>query len=347
MTDNQKKIGIGAIVAILLGLAFYFLYWVKTPAYSLNIIREAAQKHDVTTFEKHVDLDSIGPKFVDDLIVAQAEISGENILSNPIAAGFIQAMKPSLVSFMKNETLKAVRGEDISKDTVKEKNDKNELGKDVSKKLVKQTNEVKDVSVISKEGNIANVAMKIFDKSVDGEYTVKMKMSQLDDGKWKIKEITNTTEFLVTIDKLYKAKLEKLNKPIREELAKAISCTRAEMSSGSDNNPFFATKWITYKMDYKNNSGKNILHFTTCNKIIDSSQKVLRTKYLNYRDTFQANETLPLKYRDKLNPFIDNETQLLNNLESKTLVSEIDYIKYEDGKEVKVLTEIPIEEAKK
>lgn len=347
MNDNQKKIGIGAIAAVLCCLAYYFLYWVKTPAYSLNIIREAAQKHDVTTFEKHVDLDSIGPKFVDDMIVAQAEITGNNILSNPLAAGFIQALKPSLVSFIKNETLKAVRGEDISKDNVKEKDDKNAMAKDVSKKLVKPTNEVKDVSVISKEGNTALVGIKIFDKSVDGDYTVKLKMSQLDDGKWRVKEIANTPEFMVQIDKLYKAKLEKLNKPIREELSKAVATTNSSMTSGSDNNPFFATNWIKYNLSYQNNSGKNIVHFRTHNMIIDSNNKIVRTKYLNYKHPYPAGKTLDLTYRDKLNPFFDDEKALINNLEGKKLVSEIDYIKYEDGKEVQILTEIPTEEPKK
>ena len=56
MSSNAKKIGLGIVIAILCAIAFYFLYWIKTPAYSLNIIRESVVKHDVATFEKLRDL---------------------------------------------------------------------------------------------------------------------------------------------------------------------------------------------------------------------------------------------------------------------------------------------------
>ena len=66
MNENVKKIGLGVVVAILCALAYYFLYWTKTPVYSANIIRESIAKHDVVTFEKHVDMDTLYGKGYDD-----------------------------------------------------------------------------------------------------------------------------------------------------------------------------------------------------------------------------------------------------------------------------------------
>lgn len=74
MNSNAKKIGLGIVIAILCAIAFYFLYWIKTPAYSLNIIRESVEKHDVATFEKHVDMDTLYTKAFDDGIVAVDKI---------------------------------------------------------------------------------------------------------------------------------------------------------------------------------------------------------------------------------------------------------------------------------
>ncbi len=89
MTSSQKKIGIVVIVAIICVAAFYFLYWIKTPTYSLGLVREAVQKHDIEMFEKHVDLDTLYTKGFDEAIVAVNKIQGGTVLSNPLAAGFI------------------------------------------------------------------------------------------------------------------------------------------------------------------------------------------------------------------------------------------------------------------
>ncbi|MDU2208959.1 MAG: hypothetical protein E7E42_04920 [Veillonella sp.] len=57
---SKKKIIIAVLVAIVaIALGWYLLYFTKTPVYSLNLAREAVEKHDVNAFKKHVDVDSI------------------------------------------------------------------------------------------------------------------------------------------------------------------------------------------------------------------------------------------------------------------------------------------------
>ena len=52
---SKKKIIIAVLVAIVaIALGWYFLYFTKTPVYSLNLAREAVEKHDVNAFKKHV-----------------------------------------------------------------------------------------------------------------------------------------------------------------------------------------------------------------------------------------------------------------------------------------------------
>ena len=59
--NNRKKMLalISVLIIVLAGLGWYFLYFIKTPVYSLNIVREAIAKHDVNKFNKHVDVDNI------------------------------------------------------------------------------------------------------------------------------------------------------------------------------------------------------------------------------------------------------------------------------------------------
>ena len=45
------------LVAVLAGAAFYFLYFIRTPAYALNQARLALKEHNTQKFEQYVDLD--------------------------------------------------------------------------------------------------------------------------------------------------------------------------------------------------------------------------------------------------------------------------------------------------
>ena len=50
---SKKKLFIAALVAVVaIILGWYFLYFTKTPVYSLNLAREAVEKHDVKCFQK-------------------------------------------------------------------------------------------------------------------------------------------------------------------------------------------------------------------------------------------------------------------------------------------------------
>lgn len=202
MTNMQKKVGIGAVITVLLLLGFYFLYWIKTPVYSLNLVREAIQKHDVQTFEKHVDLDSVYNKVFDDTLLAQEKITGENITSNPFAFAILQAMKPGIVSIIKNETLSEIQNQEQTPAENKSKNSMQaKLATDLKAKSNFKNVEVKDVSTIDKNGDTAIVAIKLYNKKTDKDFDLKLKMTKLEDGSWKVKEITNWVDFFVNNNK--------------------------------------------------------------------------------------------------------------------------------------------------
>ena len=96
-STNNKKIYkiIGLIVLLILaGCAFYFFYWVKTPQYSLKLIQESVQNHDVVAFEKHVDTEALCTQAVDGFL---AQEMSTNDMNNPLIQGIIQTVKPAIV----------------------------------------------------------------------------------------------------------------------------------------------------------------------------------------------------------------------------------------------------------
>lgn len=343
MLDKRKKIGIGVVAVILCAVAFYFLYWVKTPAYSLKLLRDAVQKHDVDQVEAFVDWDTLLPKAFDDSLAAYENVSGEKLADNPLAMGFVQAMKPQVVSAMKQGVTTLIRG-DQEKDASKA-SQADQMAYGMTKNIVHNPVTVKDVSTISKEGREALVAVKLQDKKLEGEYTVKLKMAQKDDGKWRIKEISNLADVLQTVDQLTKDKLAKLNAPIREQIDQAVTVENPTMTLRSDHNPFFENKWIVYKRTLVNHTDKDIVYVGTVINIKDQDGKIVRTKNYSYtKHTLKANGKVTIYGKDELNPFLSSEEKLSKEgLTGKTLEATITEIRYADGTSIKLLTEIPDE----
>jgi len=105
--DKKKFIGI-IIALIIIGLCSYFFYYTKTPTYSLNLIKDSIQKHDVATFKKHVDLDSLISRGYDDLMAVSMNDLKDNSLGAGFAKGLIEMMKPTITNALKDGALRAV-----------------------------------------------------------------------------------------------------------------------------------------------------------------------------------------------------------------------------------------------
>lgn len=68
MSENNKKYILITAALIVIGAALYFFYWMRTPQYTFTQIHEAVQQHDLTKFEKHVDLNSLYAHAYDDVV---------------------------------------------------------------------------------------------------------------------------------------------------------------------------------------------------------------------------------------------------------------------------------------
>lgn len=203
MNENVKKIGLGVVVAILCALAFYFLYWTKTPVYSANIIRESIAKHDVVTFEKHVDMDTLYSKGYDDAIIAIDRIEKNGISTNPFAMGILQMMKPAIVNELKARTLEEIKGVDNAQSS--KNNQATKMAEGLQEKADVKNADFKDITVVSKENGEAIVALILHNKKFNKDFELRVKMTELQDGTWKLKAITNLVDFLVEVDKADKA----------------------------------------------------------------------------------------------------------------------------------------------
>ena len=236
MSNVLKKIVLGLLILLVLCAAFFFLYVVKTPHYSLYQIHKAVQSHDTVLFERHVDLDTTYSKGLNDLISSGLK-GKKNIGVDLFAAGIIKAMKPMVVSAMKDATLDSVRREKKKKQvqaptsngqtarTEKEslKKQKNKIENSIPllqklKKMLDVSNlKIKDGSVGKVENNAAVVSVILHDEDLNKDFTVNLRMEKQAGDVWQIKEITNFVDVLTEMNDAMKEAVKKAAKESVQE----------------------------------------------------------------------------------------------------------------------------------
>ena len=219
-----KKIGLGLVTLLVLAVAFFFFYVVKTPHYSLYQIHKAVQTHDTALFQRHVDLDSVYGNGLDDLIASGMKRE-KTIGMDPFVAGIMKLVKPTVLQAMKDATLESIRKEKANpagkenrqnvqtKDDTpdKTKNDKASKKKNkwenqipLLKKLKERLDvsnlKIKDASVTRKGDKVAELDVLLHDIKLDKNFNANMRMEQMNNGEWQIKEITNFVGLLAEVE---------------------------------------------------------------------------------------------------------------------------------------------------
>ena len=105
---SHKKVFAAPIILVLLGLAYYFFYFIKTPSYAVNQIRLAVEQRDPVKFQQYVDMDNVLDKAFEDLLTAESKIYNDGVLDNPFALSVLHMLKPTVVKLMKEEALEHI-----------------------------------------------------------------------------------------------------------------------------------------------------------------------------------------------------------------------------------------------
>ena len=196
---SKKKLFIAALVAVVaIILGWYFLYFTKTPVYSLNLAREAVEKHDVNAFKKHVDMDSIIGSSYDDVVAMQLE--DPEIKNSPfkeLAEVMFQGLKPKIVPILSNEIYNAIAKQpESSEQNAREKQAADEMKEKTGVKDL----EFKSIGSATVDGNSAVVPVTFNSKELNQDVTFNLAMKKLDDGTWQAVKINNFKEFLILVE---------------------------------------------------------------------------------------------------------------------------------------------------
>lgn len=204
MNSKYVKLGAALVLAIVAIAGWWFLYYTKTPTYSLGLVKTAINQHDIETFKKHVDLDTFMDSAIDDFINSDDKVA--EMKDNPFASGLIQMLKPTLIDYSKKQIYALVeKGTD---EGVKNQ-PQNEGASGIANNMPSLSNKsFIGIGETKKNGKTATVELKVNDEEIGGEFTFVVAMRELNDGTWQVTKINNLVDYLNAVKEAHKTQLK-------------------------------------------------------------------------------------------------------------------------------------------
>jgi hypothetical protein len=355
-SKKRYYIGAGVVIGLVACILFYFFYWVKTPAYSLNIIRKSIANHDLIKFEQHVDLKSLYERAYDDLV--KQALGGNE--SSPLIMGMVTAMKGAAVDATVNQTKRYVETGNFEQNNNTTANKQQGLaaaGENAAKNLNDRTDaqgmEFKGIESTQKDGKIAVVTAKLYNRRVQKDFLLKIKMRELDTGEWQVVELSNLAEFVDDIEKATSEKLAELNKPIQEKMGKFFKPTGVVTAQLINTNNYFPIWHIRFGIEFLLPDNSNQVHEMrgTFNVLDEKNKKVLgfNAVFPNVERLYTRSDYSPEKKRTvdwmmehSLNQFLPDEKGIIEKgIQAYKVTFVMTSLTMKDGTVFKTLRELP------
>ena len=321
------------LVATLLGAAFYFLYWVRTPAYALNQTRLALKEHNTAKFEQYVDLDSVLGNAFEDIIKAESKINNDNLFSNPFALGILHMLKPSVVDLMKQEALDRIAAkpqqEQQAADPVPDA-----MRRNMERHIPLDKLSVKDLKLAKQDKGQATATLVLHDSNLEKDFLATLLMEANDKSDWQIKKISNLSELIIQFSAAKKAKQAAANKPIMERLNQSVTTSEVDLHVFTEANSKEPEpqKMLLASLSATNKTKVAINRMYYDVTIVDEKGKELYSYPEHFRGSIAPGATVQLETSKRLNALLPDDKRLLSlDISKMTGRIQITYIAFDDG----------------
>lgn len=196
------------LVILISGGVLGYWWWTTTPQYSLMEAREAIKKHDLASFNKYVDVDSVASKMVDDLLTKPVQQAlGPGMVGQLLGFGLAIFVKPPLVATMKQEIADFVEKGSEDKGAGTSFNDSGARPastgtfKSIPAQLGFTGRLFKGIDYVNTSGKICQIGVALHNKKYNQDLVLEIKMRDMG-GYWQIVELSNLQSFMAKIVEL-------------------------------------------------------------------------------------------------------------------------------------------------
>ena len=204
----MKKLLLFALLLALVGGGYYYYRTVKSgPSGALVAAAAAVQTHDMATFEKYVDVNSVTSHLVDDVTQQSSTLTSLMPGGSLMMGGALKLLKPALAKAAHNEVQRYVEtGSLEAASAAAPKRLVNISLTGLAGKVVSPDSEFKGVKYTREEGDNAFVGLEVTQPRYDTTMVVEVKMRRQGD-HWQLTQITNSAELLRGVARLEKKRL--------------------------------------------------------------------------------------------------------------------------------------------
>ena len=204
----MKKLLLFALLLALVGGGYYYYRTVKSgPGGALVAAAAAVQTHDMATFEKYVDVNSVTSHLVDDVAQQSSALTSLMPGGSLMMGGALKLLKPTLAKAAHNEVQRYVEtGSLEAAAAAAPKRLVNISLTGLAGKVVSPDSEFKGVKYTREEGDNAFVGLEVTQPRYDTTMVVEVKMRRQGD-HWQLTQITNSAELLRGVARLEKKRL--------------------------------------------------------------------------------------------------------------------------------------------
>lgn len=334
----KKVVIISVSVIVVIAIAIYYWQWTCSPKYSLLQAKKAIENHDVVSFEKYVDVQSLTERLIDqflDMTTAQQEqpVNEWEQMGQNIAKGFINLLKPQLAKLAKEQVAYYV--EKGSFEDAKDKAEGPQFSlKEIWNKSGREKSKFRGFEYVKKDGKIAVVGLGFFHEEYNTKLVLDIKMREKG-GYWQVAELSNFSDYMKKLDELESKRIEDLNKPVIEAMKKALVLESVNKSTYTDSWGF--SKKVVFKINFKNVGEKVIDEYKAVLVCKDSNGKLLKKILAFDTDDIKLGQSGGGIWTSDVNMFISNDNKLYDtSQESLSFDVQIRYIKFADGSELKL-----------
>ena len=204
----MKKLLLFVLLLALVAGGYYYYRTVKSgPSGALVAAAAAVQTHDMATFEKYVDVNSVTSHLVDDVTQQSSALTSLMPGGSLMMGGAIRLLKPALAKAAHNEVQRYVEtGSLEAAAAAAPKRLMNISLTGLAGKVVSPDSEFKGVKYTREEGDNAFVGLEVTQPRYDTTMVVEVKMRRQGD-HWQLTQITNSAELLRGVARLEKKRL--------------------------------------------------------------------------------------------------------------------------------------------
>lgn len=204
----MKKPLLFALLLALVGGGYYYYRTLKSgPSGSLVAAAAAVQTHNMATFEKYVDVNSVSNHLVDDMTQQSAALTSLMPGGSLMMGGAMKLLKPALARAAHDEVQRYVETGSIeAAAAAAPKRLVNISLTGLASKIVSPDSEFKGVKYTREESDNAFVGLEVTQPRYDTTMVVEVKMRRQGD-HWQLTQITNSAELLRSVARLEKKRL--------------------------------------------------------------------------------------------------------------------------------------------